>query len=57
MRLTAILIYLKIKQFVLSKKYRKIFTVPIYVLNTILYHKLKYLDVLLQGIARKTSEI
>ena len=57
MQLTAILIYLKIKQFVLNKNYRKIITVPIYVLNTILYYKQKYLDVLLQSIARKTSEI
>ena len=52
-----ILIYIKIKQFVLSKNCRKIVTVPISVLNTILYYEQKYLDVLPQGLARKTSEI
>ena len=51
------LIYLKIKQFVLSKNCRKIITVPISVFNTILYYKQKYLDVLSSGLARKTSEI
>ena len=57
MRLTVVLIYLKMKPFVLSKNYRNFFTMPIYVLNTILSYKQKSLDVLSQGIARKTSEI
>ena len=58
MLLTVVLIYLNIKPFGLSKNYRKIFQIPIYVLITILSHKQESFDVFSQGsTARKTSEI
>ena len=47
-----------IKPFGLSKNYRKIFQIPIYVLNTIFSHEQKSFDVFSQvSTARKTSEI